>query len=54
MPSIPFHQTYSEPPLASPAGDESLDGTAGLKPEPSICYSKFGALDYRDGDNSSR
>jgi hypothetical protein len=32
---------------------KSLDGTASLKLEPSIYYSGFDPLDYRDGDYSS-
>ncbi len=40
--------------LAGPAAAESLDGTASLKPEPSICHSGFDPLDCRDGDHSSR
>jgi hypothetical protein len=32
---------------------KDLDGTASLKPEPSICHSRFDPLDYRDGDHSS-
>jgi hypothetical protein len=38
---------------AGPAAAESLDGTASLKPEPSICHSGFDPLDCRDGDHSS-
>jgi hypothetical protein len=40
----------------APSQLKSLDGTAGLKPEPSIlsiCHSGFDACDYRDGDHSS-
>jgi hypothetical protein len=39
--------------FAGPAAAESLDGTASLKPEPSICHSGFDPLDYRHGDHSS-
>jgi hypothetical protein len=39
--------------FAGPAAAESLDGTASLKPKPSICHSAFDPLDCRDGDHSS-
>jgi hypothetical protein len=45
-------ETYLERPFAGPAAAKSLNGTAGLKPEPSIYYSRFNALAYRDGDSS--
>ena len=38
--------------FTGPAAAESLDGTASLKPIPSICHSGFDPLDCRDGDHS--
>lgn len=39
--------------VASLAAAENLNGTAGLKPEPSVYHSRLDALDCCDGDHSS-
>ena len=51
--ATPRIETHPESPFAGLAGAENLDGTACLKPKPSIYHSRFDSLDCHACDHSS-